>query len=316
MEKRFGVPRVYPATRDRAPVARGWVTFVLGLMCAVAGPASAETLKAGPQGDLAPDSTGKFRQQEWRVPFARDGGGPLLQALVLFPNAAAPHPLAIISHGSPRVVGGKTPRNLYPSSSRWFAERGFAVLTLTRRGYGDSEGDRAEGFGSCRSPNYEQAMDASADDIEAGVRYMRTQSFVDGRRVLLVGQSAGGAGSLALAARDPEGVVAVLNFAGGRGSLKDGDVCDPDRLAKAVSRLGATARVPTLWVYSENDKYFGPKLAREMFESFKARGGTGVFLPMPPFEADGHRLFGFGVKAWGSPVGEFLNSVPALDPGR
>jgi dienelactone hydrolase len=289
--------------------------FVLACALAAAS-ARAEPLKAGPQGDPAPDSTGRFRQQEWRVPFGADGGGPLLQALVLFPNGPAPHPLAIISHGSPRNAGGKIGRSLYPSSSRWFAERGFAVVTLSRRGHGDSEGWRAEDYGSCRSPSYPQAIDASADDIEAGVRYMRTQPFVDGRRVLLVGQSAGGAGSMAAAARNPEGVVAVLNFAGGRGSRADGEVCDADALVKAMSGFGATVRVPTLWVYAENDQYFAPALARTMFDSFKARGGTGVFLPMPPFDRDGHRLFGYGVRIWGPPVGDFLNGVPDLKPGR
>lgn len=269
-------------------------------------------LKPGPQGDPVPDSTGKFRQQEWRVPFGSDGGGPLLQALVLFPNAPAPHPLALISHGSPRNVGGKLARSLYPASSRWFAERGFVVVTLSRRGYGDSQGWRAEDNGPCASPNYPNAIAATADDITAGVRYLRTQSFVDGRRVLLVGQSAGGAGSIAAAARNPEGVVAVLNFAGGRGSRADGEVCDADALVRAVAAFGSTSRVPTLWVYAENDKYFAPAVARAMFDGFKARGGTGEFLPMPPFDQDGHRLFGFGVKVWGAPVGDFLKGVPAL----
>lgn len=291
-------------------VAAVFLAFALAVFSAHA------DLKPGPQGDPAPDSTGRFRQQEWRVPFGADGGGPLLQALVLFPNGPAPHPLAIISHGSPRITTGKIPRSLYPSSSRWFAERGFAVVTLSRRGYGDSEGWRAEGYGSCRSPNYPQAIAASADDIEAGVRYMRTQSFVDGRRVLLVGQSAGGAGSLAAAARNPEGVVAVLNFAGGRGSRADGEVCDADAMTRAMAEFGSTARVPTLWVYAENDKYFAPALARAMFDGFKARGGAGEFLPMPPFDKDGHRLFGFGVRVWGAPVGEFLKGVPALAPMR
>jgi dienelactone hydrolase len=268
--------------------------------------------KPGPQGEPTLENTGQFRQQEYRVPFAKDGGGPMLQALLLFPNGDPPYPLAIINHGSPRTADGRSSRPLYPGSSRWFAERGFAVLTLTRRGYGQSQGYWAENFGSCGNPNYEHAGTVSADDIEAGIRYMRAQPFIDNLRVVLVGQSAGGWGVLATAARNPEGVVVVLNFAGGRGSLKDNEVCDSEKLIKTAALWGKTSRVPTLWVYSENDQYFAPRIAQAMFDAYRGAGGVGKFLAMPAFSHDGHRLFGFGWKTWGPPVDTFLKTMPGL----
>jgi dienelactone hydrolase len=276
------------------------------------GSAIAADLKPGPQGEPTFESTGQFRQQEYRIPFAKDGGGPLLQALLLFPKGDPPYPLAIINHGSPRDSRARAKRPLYPGSSRWFAERGFAVLTLTRRGYGESEGYWAENYGPCRNPNYEYAGTASADDIEAGIRYMRAQAFIDGRRVVLVGQSAGGWGVLATAARNPEGVIAVLNFAGGRGSLKNDEVCDAETLIKTAALWGKTARVPVLWVYAENDKFFGPNVARAMFDSYVGAGGVGEFVAMPPFSHDGHRLFGYGWKIWGPPVDAYLMKFPSL----
>lgn len=152
----------------------------------------------------------------------------------------------------------------------------------------------------------------AADDIEAGIRYMRAQPFIDGRRIVLVGQSAGGWGVLAAAARNPEGVAAVLNFAGGRGSLKDDEVCEPNALIKTAALWGKTARVTTLWVYAENDKYFSPKIARAMFDSYVAAGGVGEFVAMPPFSHDGHRLFGYGWKVWGPPIDSYLRKIPGL----
>lgn len=287
-------------------------TFVVSTLLMFLEPATAADLKPGPQGDPTLESTGQFRQQEYRVPFAKDDGGPLLQALLLLPKGDPPYPLAIINHGSSRSPAGRTKRPLYPGSSRWFAERGFAVLTLTRRGYGESGGYWAENYGPCSNPNYEHAGRASADDIEAGIRYMRAQPVIDGRCIVLVGQSAGGWGVLAAAARNPEGVVAVLNFAGGRGSLKDDEVCEPDALIKTAALWGKTARVTTLWVYAENDKYFSPKIARAMFDSYVAAGGVGEFVAMPPFSHDGHRLFGYGWKVWSPPVDAYLRKIPGL----
>jgi dienelactone hydrolase len=74
--------------------------------------------------------------------------------------------------------------------------------------------------------------------------YPQDQPFVARERVVLVGQSAGGWASLALAARQPQGVRGVLNFAGGRGSPSPGVVCAPEALAAA--RFGARTRLPSL----------------------------------------------------------------------
>lgn len=299
-------------------VGAGTRAYALALAVVVGGLSSlgyAADFKPGPQSPPAADSTGKFRQQEYRIPFAADGGGPLLQALLLFPKSNPPHPLAIVNHGSPRSSNDRAKRPLYPGSTRWFAERGFAVLTLTRRGYGDSQGYWAENYGPCGNPNYTLAGNATADDIEAGIRYMRTQPFIDGRHIILVGQSAGGWGVVAASARNPQGVVAILNFAGGRGSKKDDDVCTPEALHKAAAEWGRTAKVPILWIYAENDKFFSPTVAKAMFEAYRGAGGTAEFQPMPPFSKDGHRLFGNGWNVWGPSVEAYLKRVPGLALG-
>jgi hypothetical protein len=60
--------------------------------------------------------------------------------------------------------------------------------------------------------------------------------------VLLVGVSAGGFGSIASASLAPAGLVAVVNFAGGRGSVSAGVVCKPDELVEAYGDFGKTVR--------------------------------------------------------------------------
>jgi pimeloyl-ACP methyl ester carboxylesterase len=46
------------------------------------------------------------------------------------------------------------------------------------------------------------------------------------------------------------------------GPRADNDVCDEDALVRAFATLGRTSRIPTLWIYAQNDKFFGPELVR------------------------------------------------------
>jgi dienelactone hydrolase len=141
---------------------------------------------------------------------------------------------------------------------------------------------------------------------------MRGQSFVDGNKIVLAGQSAGGLASLAAAGANPPGVLGVINFAGGRGSRATDDVCNENRLVEAMASFGAGARVPSLWLYAENDTYFRPELARRMHAAYAAAlaaGGARTSLHiLPPYGRDGH---GFVLRAeseaqWQPLVRDFL----------
>ena len=133
--------------------------------------------------------------------------------------------------------------------------------------------------------------------------------------MLLVGVSAGGFGSIAAASLAPTGVVAVVNFAGGRGSVSADVVCKPDELVEAYGDFGKTVRVPSLWIYSQNDHFFGPDLARRMFAAFRSSGAPGELIIAPPYQRDGHNLI-FGQPIWRDAVYDFLkrNHLPFAAP--
>lgn len=60
----------------------------------------------------------------------------------------------------------------------------------------------------------------------------------------------------------------ILNFDGGRhGRLGPDQFCDPNKLVDTMAALGRTAHVPALWLYAENDRCYGPDLARRMFDA-------------------------------------------------
>jgi dienelactone hydrolase len=179
-----------------------------------------------------------------------------------------------------------------------------------RRGYGDSGGSYAESNGRCARRNYLASASASAVDLRAAVDAMDRRADITTQGMIAVGISAGGYASIALSADPPPGLAAVVNFAGGRGSRGDDDVCDEDALVRAFATIGKTSRTPMLWVYARNDKFFGPELARRMHAAFAAAGGRAQLIDAPAFGRDGHSLFSAtGAPVWTPMVDGFLREM-------
>jgi dienelactone hydrolase len=257
---------------------------------------------------LCPSAAQEYARENLRIPFA--AAGPRgLEAQLVRPADGRRYPLALMSHGTPRDAEARakmTPGRYYMQAVE-FARRGFAVLIVMRRGYGDSGDAYAESSGPCGRRDYLKSVRASAEDLHAAVEAMRSRSDVTTQGMIAVGQSAGGAASVALAANAPQGLVAVISFAGGRGSRGENDVCDQDNLVSAFGTFGRTARVPMLWVYSENDLFFWPELAQRFHSAFQASGGRAKFVAAPAFGRDGHSLFSpRGAPIWTPMVDAFL----------
>jgi dienelactone hydrolase len=192
---------------------------------------------------------------------------------------------------------------------------GFAVVIPMRRGYGHSQGDYAEAEGPCHNARFFEAGLESARDLRATLEYVSALPEIDPDRLVLAGHSSGGFASLILASQGLPGVQGVINFAGGRGSKAQLN-CSPQRLVEACARAGHTTRVPTLWIYAENDSYFPPPLARDMSAAFRQAGGQVKFVILPPFHDEGHYLFPDvrGLARWTPVVNQFLNELGF--PGR
>jgi dienelactone hydrolase len=237
-----------------------------------------------------------------------------IEVTIFKPPGGGPFPVAIVSHGSTRNAAERRSngRQRMVAQGRKLLEMGFAVVVPTRRGYGASEGDFAEDFGTCSNPDYRTASLETARDIRAAAEMVRTQSWADAKRLVLVGQSAGGLGSVAAASQPFEGLVAVVNFAGGRGSRGPDVVCAEDRLVETMGAFGASTPVPGLWIYSVNDRYFGPRLARRMHGAFVKAGGKAEFVEAPAAGDDGHLYFSRASDDWAPRVRLFLEGVGAI----
>ncbi|WP_175772781.1 dienelactone hydrolase family protein [Paraburkholderia phenazinium] len=242
-----------------------------------------------------------------------DGAKPTLEALVVRPQRPGRWPLIVMTPGTPRSSGaGVTDRapELLLNAAVTFAQHGYAAVVVLRRGFGHSDGPYAESSGSCHNEDYLGPGKASADDVLGALDALRAQPWVDGERVLLLGKSTGGFAVLAAAARNPQGVLGVLDFAGGRGSSRPDYVCRADQLIAAVGEYGTTAKIPSQWVWSENDHYFSPDLARQMLSAYTAHGAQAQLAVLPAFQEDGHELlYEAPADAWWPAVEPFLKSL-------
>ena len=250
---------------------------------------------------------GLFVLEPTRILLGGDSG--VLEALFVRPNEPGRYPLVALAHGSPRSAADRpnmTPLAMLPQALE-FARRGWAVVIVMRRGYGGSDGGWAESYGSCDNANYTAAGAAGAADLKTALEFVSHRPDVDPSRMMAVGVSAGGFATVALTADPPPGLVATISFAGGRGSLEADQVCRPDRLIDAFHTFGKTSRIPMLWVYAENDHFFGPALAQQFKTAFVGGGGNVDFIAAPAFGNDGHGLFSPpGIPQWTPYVESFL----------
>jgi dienelactone hydrolase len=268
----------------------------------------------GPEGQ-------RMREQLWLVP----SGDPTvaLRATVFRPPGAKGErrPLVVINHGTSEATRLSVSMPVYYWLSRWFVDRGYAVVLPQRRGHGATGGPLVESVGDCAHPDHFRSGMIAAEDVAATIDYMARQPFVDPSRVLVVGISTGGWASLAVAARRPEIVTGVINFAGGRGGHaygKKNAVCGATELVKAAHDYARTAHAPTLWFYSKNDSYFGPGLAAKMAAAWKVGGGSAEYNALPAYGEDGHQIADdrAGWDLWGTALTHFLdtNFAPTKAP--
>ncbi len=135
--------------------------------------------------------------------------GDLLIAGTLYTPSplAGTHPAVVISHGGTRR-GRRLA--LFTVAARKLAERGYIVLTVDFRGFGDSE----------RPRNFEAAADLDfVQDVVAAVDYLATLKGVDAGRISAVGHSFGAGVAVAAALRDRR-IDRAVSISPGRNTAK------------------------------------------------------------------------------------------------
>lgn len=231
-------------------------------------------------------------------------------ARITKPVGDGPFPLVVLNHGTPRDAQerAQTDVNTYfKYQSEYFAKRGYAVIFVVRRGFGNSIAPYAENQAFANGTrNYTQSGLEAAKDIKAAIDYMKDKTYVDGKQIILVGQSTGGHSVIATGSLGILGVIGIINFAGGRGSYAPDLVRDEKNLIDSMGKYGKTSRLPTLWLYAQNDHFFRPDLAQAMFKAYTDNGGQAKFIALSPYGDDGHRSFVGNRAVWSPYIEQFL----------
>jgi dienelactone hydrolase len=209
----------------------------------------------------------------------------------------------------------------FRDAAMWFARRGYMVVAPTGPGYGAAALDTPDRglfavfyskIGACENPNFRDAGMAAALLDKWIIDYMTEEKLIVPDSAVVIGQSAGGWATIALSSQNLPSVKALIVFAGGRGGRVDGkpnNNCAPDKLVEATAEFGRTARTPMLWIYIENDTFFGPDLSKRMHAAYTGAGGSAEYNLMPPFESEGHFFIDSpkSIPQWSPLVSQFLD---------
>ncbi|QPF91995.1 alpha/beta hydrolase family protein [Bradyrhizobium commune] len=258
-----------------------------------------------------------FRRQEWRVP--SPDTDIAAHALLFRPVGAGPFRLAVIAHASTQNLLRRVqmPQPEYRALAAFLVARGFAVLVPERPGHGATGGRYVEDQGGCDEADYARSGRATAEEISLALEFLRKQDFIRKDAAIVLGHSAGGWGTLALADSDPKAISAIIAFAPGRGGHANDEpnkICAPHSLLTAATEFGKTARIPVTWLVAANDSYFAPAFSRGLADAFRNGGGKVDFDTLPSVGSEGHWMIETeaGVKAAGSDLDRALK--PAKKP--
>jgi len=225
-----------------------------------------------------------------------------LEATLYRPSKPEPFPL--FNHGS---TGGMrrlpTETLRYPSVAQFFVERGFAVMIPMRRGRGASEGEYGE-LSGCTPVVLSGGVERGIADVEAALTFLRKRSWADPTRLVLGGMSRGGFLSVVYPSVHPVNARGIINFSGGWAA----DWCNTAFNEEMFGRAGR-ATLPMLWLYTENDRNYGPASIRAYHRAFTSAGGSAQLQLYPPIGSDGHDLLLRSVMVWQPAVDDFVKRI-------
>jgi len=246
-----------------------------------------------------------------------------MPVLVYLPAGKGPFPVLVFSHGRAGSAHERQ-RLQHPlgrSQLEYWLGKGFAIVAAIRPGYGSTGGGDPEYHashfsqpGQCEgNPDYSTVAAAGSKAVLASIDWVRQQTWAAGQPIVLEGQSVGGLLTVAVAATHPSGVIGYINFAGGAGGNPEkspGQSCEPEKLTELYAALGRQTTLPNVWIYAQNDQYWGPEQPLLWHKAFAAGGSTTRFIHAAAVaDGDGHGLSRHEADLWSGYLDEFLQSL-------
>ena len=231
-----------------------------------------------------------------------------LPMTVYRPPGEGPYPLVVFNHGRATEAKRAAQGRYRPEAlARYLVAKGFVVLVPNRIGYWETYGNFDPEYSGCKS--IEPMSVAASEQVLATLEFAKTLPYVDASRWLVAGQSVGGLTSVATAARAPAGLLGAINFSGGTGGnpdLNPNRPCNPGATTKYWGTIAKNAKVPMLWLYWANDKYWGADIPKTWHRAWVEGGGQASFSAFGPSGSNGHFGLNDDMDHWLAVVDEFL----------
>lgn len=215
-----------------------------------------------------------------------------LETSVFRPLGAGPFPLVVFNHGDVDIGSNAIrygARHYDFQLAGLFVNMGFAVAFPQRPGLGRSAGRYQRAFSSADGDATYKGRE-HAIPILAAIEDLRKLPFVDRDRIVVAGQSAGGFSSMYVASTNPPWLVAAIDFSGGRTNMNTGAVANP-MMVDAFAKYGSTTKIPTMWIFAENDSHYPKDVILTSHKAFLAAGGKAKLLLLPSVQGDGHFVY-------------------------
>ena len=234
-------------------------------------------------------------------------GGLRIQAYLYRPEGDGPFPAVIYNHGS---RNGRERQSVpFEHIGRLLTSAGYVALVSERRGYGRSDGSTWPEDVGRKKGRVIARLDEETDDVLAAVDFLRTQGFVDAKRLGVMGWSFGGIVTMFAVSRSNVFAVAV-DQAGGALTWNG----NPDVRA-ALTAAAQKSTTPTLLQVTENDRTTDS--ITTVAKILEKRGVPHRMVIYPPFTAAAPQSFGTGApghmvfaergtSVWSADVLEFL----------
>lgn len=226
-----------------------------------------------------------------------------LQVTIFMPPRGGPFPLVVINHGAAHDPK-RAPRVADEFIPYYFLSRGYAVALPMVRGYAGSDGHIKRYVCDVSSLGLD-----SAHDIAAVIDDLRQNQAFDTSRIVIAGKSMGGWNTLAAGTLNIPNVVGLVDFAGG---VKESDCASPDQsLIDAAGKFGAQTKIPSIWIYGENDKIFSTSTWQSMYRQYTRNGARATLVDYGNFMDDAHAMTanGAGLPLWVDKVDAFLRQL-------
>jgi dienelactone hydrolase len=160
----------------------------------------------------------EIEEQRTFLPVQIGGESYQLETIIVKPTGTVGRlPVAVFMFGQSESVYANSHASPIDAleQARDLAHRGYLAAIVLRRGFGKSDGIPGHAVGRAYKPCDGSAsfartatdlLNAAADDLRGAIATIAERTDADATRVIVIGQSAGGAAALGLAARQVSGL--------------------------------------------------------------------------------------------------------------